>query len=128
MLLPKQMTRVLIVGSRGALKDTIEVLYQLEAAHLIDFSAEEEGFSLGAPLPESSDASQKLLKLRSLEKDMGLDDTEVPGQMSPADIEKDLASTINALEAEITGATESKNRVSVRINELEAEKIGRAHV
>lgn len=122
MLLPKQMTRVLIVGSRGALKDTIEVLYQLEAAHLIDFSAEEEGFSLGAPLPESSDASQKLLKLRSLEKDMGLDDTEVPGQMDPADIEKDLASTIAALEAEITGATESKNRVSVRINELEAEK------
>jgi len=75
------MTRVLIVGSRGALKDTIEVLYQLEAAHLIDFSAEEEGFSLGAPLPESSAASQKLLKLRSLEKDMGLDDMDVRGQM-----------------------------------------------
>lgn len=122
MLLPKQMTRVLIVGSRGALKDTIEVLYQLEAAHLIDFSAEEEGFSLGAPLPESSEASQKLLKLRSLEKDMGLDDMEVQGQMDPADIEKDLASTITSLEAEITGATESKNRISVRINELEAEK------
>ncbi len=122
MLLPKQMTRVLIVGSRGALKDTIEVLYQLEAAHLIDFSAEEEGFSLGAPLPESSEASQKLLKLRSLEKDMGLDDMEVTGQMGTADIEKDLTETIAALEAEITGATESKNRISVRINELEAEK------
>ncbi|MBI0581735.1 MAG: V-type ATP synthase subunit I [Methanomassiliicoccales archaeon] len=104
------------------MKDTIEVLYQLEAAHLIDFSAEEEGFSLGAPLPESSDASQKLLKLRSLEKDMGLDDMEVKGQMDLADIEKDLSSTIVGLEAEITGATESKNRVSVRINELEAEK------
>lgn len=122
MLLPKQMTRVLIVGSRGALKDTIEVLYQLEAAHLIDFSAEEEGFSLGAPLPESSEASQKLLKLRSLEKDMGLDDMDVTGQMGTADIEKDLTETIASLEAEITGATESKNRISVRINELEAEK------
>jgi len=122
MLLPKQMTRVLIVGSRGALKDTIEVLYQLEAAHLIDFSAEEEGFSLGAPLPESSEASQKLLKLRSLEKDMGLDDQEITGQMAPEDVEKDLAATIVGLEAEITGATESKNRISLRINELEAEK------
>jgi len=116
------MTRVLIVGSRGALKDTIEVLYQLEAAHLIDFGAEEEGFSIGAPLPESSAASQKLLKLRSLEKDMGLDDVEVKGQMDLADIEKDLTATIAGLEAEITGAIESKNRVSVRINELEAEK------
>ena len=122
MLLPKQMTRVLIVGSRGALKDTIEVLYQLEAAHLIDFSAEEEGFSLGAPLPESSDASQKLLKLRSLEKDMGIDDMDVRGSMDIAQVEKDLASTIFELEAEITGATESKNKISARISELEAEK------
>jgi len=122
MLLPKQMTRVLIVGSRGALKDTIEVLYQLEAAHLIDFSAEEEGFSLGAPLPESSDASQKLLKLRSLEKDMGLDDMDVSGSMDIAQVDKDLTSTIIELEAEITGATESKNKISARIGELEAEK------
>ncbi len=122
MLLPKQMTRVLIVGSRGALKDTIEVLYQLESAHLIDFSAEEEGFSLGAPLPESSEASQKLLKLRSLEKDMGIDDEDVRGQMDISQIEEDLTQTIIGLEAEITGATESKNRVAVRINELEADK------
>jgi len=122
MLLPKQMTRVLIVGSRGALKDTIEVLYQLEAAHLIDFSAEEEGFSLGAPLPESSDASQKLLKLRSLEKDMGLDDMDVRGSMDIAQVDKDLTSTIIDLEAEITGATESKNQISARISELEAER------
>lgn len=122
MLLPKQMTRVLIVGSRGALKDTIEVLYQLESAHLIDFSAEEEGFSLGAPLPESSEASQKLLKLRSLEKDMGLDDVDIKGSMGTAQIEKDLASTIIGLEAEITGATESKNKISARIGELEAER------
>ncbi|MHC1710450.1 MAG: V-type ATP synthase subunit I [Methanomassiliicoccales archaeon] len=104
------------------MKDTIEVLYQLEAAHLIDFSAEEEGFSLGAPLPESSDASQKLLKLRSLEKDMGLDDMDVRGSMDIAQVEKDLASTIIELEAEITGATESKNQISARISELEAEK------
>ncbi|NLX46930.1 MAG: V-type ATP synthase subunit I [Euryarchaeota archaeon] len=122
MLLPKQMTRVLIVGSRNALKDTIEVLYQLEAAHLIDFSAEEEGFSLGAPLPESSVASQRLLKLRSLEKDMGIDDEDVSGQMETGQIEMDLASTIDGLEAEITGAIESKNKINLRINELEADK------
>jgi len=122
MLLPKQMTRVLIVGSRGALKDTIEVLYQLESAHLIDFSSEEEGFSLGSPLPESSEASQKLLKLRSLEKDMGLDDVEVKDRMDVAKIEEEITSTIIELEAEITGATESKNSIQARMNELEAAK------
>ncbi|MBN1109449.1 MAG: V-type ATP synthase subunit I [Methanomassiliicoccales archaeon] len=117
------MTRVLVVGSRDALKDTIEVLYQLESAHLIDFSSEEEGFGLGAPLPSSSDASQKLLKLRSLEKDLALEAVEVKGQVEVAKIEEEIATTIIELEAEITGATESKNVIQARISELEAERV-----
>ena len=122
MLLPKGMNRVLIVGSRGALKDTIEVLYQLESAHLIDFSADEVGFSLGAPLPASSDASQKLLKLRSLEKDLDLESMDVTEQVDVAKIEEELSATLIELEGEITGAIESKNNFQVRINELKAEK------
>lgn len=121
-MLPKQMTRVLLVGSRSALKDTIEVLYQLEAAHLIDFNAEEEGFRLGAPLPASSDASKKLLKLRSLEKDLDLESMAVSEQVDVAKIDEEINSTINELEAEITGATQTKNSIQARINELEAEK------
>jgi len=122
MLLPKQMTRVLIIGSRGALKDTIDVLYQLESAHLIDFSADEEGFSLGVPLPASSDASQKLLKLRSLEKDLDLESMEVKGQLDVAKVDEEIAATLMELEAEITGAMESKNSIQARMNELEVEK------
>ncbi|TFG56229.1 MAG: V-type ATP synthase subunit I [Methanomassiliicoccus sp.] len=122
MLLPKRMTRVLIVGSRGALKDTIEVLYQLESAHLIDFSADEDGFGLGAPLPASSDASQKLLKLRSLKKDLDLESMEIKDQVDVARIEADIADTIIELGAEITGAMESKNNIHARLNELEAKK------
>lgn len=121
-MLPKQMTRVLLVGSRSALKDTIEVLYQLEAAHLIDFNAEEEGFRLGAPLPASSDASKKLLKLRSLEKDLDLESMAVSEQVDVAKIDEEINSTINELEAEITGATQTKNSIQARMNELEAEK------
>jgi len=116
------MTRVLLVGSRSALKDTIEVLYQLEAAHLIDFNAEEEGFRLGAPLPASSDASKKLLKLRSLEKDLDLESMAVSEQVDVAKIDEEINSTINELEAEITGATQTKNSIQARMNELEAEK------
>jgi len=104
------------------LKDTIEVLYQLESAHLIDFSADEVGFSLGAPLPASSDASQKLLKLRSLEKDLDLESLEVKDQMDVAKIEEELSATLIELEGEMTGAMESKNNFQVRMNELEAEK------
>ncbi|MDD1771944.1 MAG: V-type ATP synthase subunit I [Methanomassiliicoccales archaeon] len=104
------------------MKDTIDVMYELESAHIIDFKADEEGFSLGAPLEASSEASQKLLKLRSLEKDLDLDTIDVKGQMGVAKIEEDLAATIIELEAEITGATESKNRIQGRVNELESQK------
>ncbi|MCX6651692.1 MAG: V-type ATP synthase subunit I [Methanomassiliicoccales archaeon] len=107
------------------MKDTIEVLYQLESVHLIDFSAEdaeEEGFSLGKPLPESSEASQKLLKLRSFEKDLDLESMDINDTMDIAKIDEDISNTIIGLEAEITGALESKNSIQGRINELEAEK------
>ena len=117
------MTKVLFVGSRESLKDTIDVLYQLEAAHVIDFKGEDEGFSIGAPLPASSDASQKLLKLRSLEKDLELDKMDVKGQMDVETVEDDLAGTIQELGAEILGATESKNSIQLRMNELESQKL-----
>ncbi len=63
MLMPEQMNRILLVGSKADLKATIDMLYKVEAVDIVDFSAEEEGFSFGiAParvirgLPEAPQA------------------------------------------------------------------------
>ena len=124
MLLPEQMTRVLVVGSKDSLQKTIETLYGLESVHLMDFSAEEPGFSLGTPLPIASEASQKLLKLRAMERD--LDIQEIKGkEIEIVSVEKILSevdNTISTLEAQVFGIVESKANALARMHEIDARK------
>ena len=124
MLLPERMAKVLVTGSKDRLRDTIDVLYSVSLVHPIDFLGEEEGFTIGAPFPDASDASQKLLKLRSIEKELDIVDAKVESRLSVEQIRKDIDETIIFLEAEISGAVESKNRINERIQELEVEKRG----
>ena len=119
MLLPEEITKILVVGSKDKLKETIDVLYSVESVHPIDFSSEEEGFSLGSPLPVASDASVKLLKLRALEKDMELEATEVGGKVEVARIEKDLDGAIAALSEELTATAAEKNALIAKVHDLE---------
>ena len=63
MLLPEQMSKILVVGTKDQLPTAIDILYGSEDIHVIDFSSE-EGFDIGKPLPAASEASQKLLVLR----------------------------------------------------------------
>ena len=124
MLLPEQMTRVLVVGSKDSLQQTIETLYGLESVHLVDFSAEEPGFSLGAPLSVASEASQKLLKLRAMERD--LDIQQVNGKeieiVSVDKILSEVDNTISTLEAQVFGIVETKASAQARMHEIDSRK------
>ncbi len=124
MIMPEKMTRILVVGSKESLSQTIDILYGLETVHLVDFSADEPGFSLGSPLSTASDASQKLLKLRSMERD--LDIKEVKGmeiEVIPiGKINSEVDETINGLEAEIVGVVETKVKAQARLHEIEQKK------
>jgi V/A-type H+/Na+-transporting ATPase subunit I len=122
MLLPEKMSRILIVGSKDKLRDTTEVLYNLALVHPIDFS-EEEGLALGSPFPEASDSSQKLLKLRALEKDLEIEEPPFGAKLVPVtEVESKLTSTIDDLNAEVTGVVETKNQTQQRLAALEADK------
>ena len=119
MLLPEQMTKILIVGSKDKLKDTIEELYKVEAIHPIDFSSEEEGFSLGSPLPEASETSQKLLKLRAVSKDLVVADKPLKQTIDTSRIRNEIDEALVTLEAESRGAVESRDQILNRMHDLE---------
>ncbi|MBM4237716.1 MAG: hypothetical protein FJ151_04445, partial [Euryarchaeota archaeon] len=119
MLLPEPMARILIVGSKGLLEKTVEVLYDLESVHLIDFPPDEEGFTLGSPLPASSDASQKLLRLRAVEKDLGIEDMKRPEPVPLETVMRDVDRSIGALQLEIADLVESRGKIQQRLGELE---------
>lgn len=123
MHLPEQINRVLLVGSREDMKATIDLLYKMEALHVIDFSADEPGFSLGAPLPESSVASQKLLKLRSLEKSLQLDVEDEPTEViETTRIESEYESSVTELDEALGVVLLERNKAQSELNALQNEK------
>lgn len=122
MLLPEKMTKVLIAGSKDKLKDTTDVLYSVESVHPIDFSPDEEGFSLGAPLPSASDASQKLLKLRAAEKDLEIEEKATKDKIEVSRVYGELNQALAAIDTDLAKAVEGKNAVQGRIHDLENQK------
>lgn len=119
MLLPESMSKILVVGTKDQLPATIDLLYSLENVHVIDFPSDgEEGFTLGSPLSAASDASLKLLKLRSMEKDLEIEGNAYKEKISVKQIEDNLQSTMDEIEKQISGIVESKNSMQTRLSEL----------
>ncbi|MBI0584810.1 MAG: V-type ATP synthase subunit I [Methanomassiliicoccus sp.] len=122
MLLPAPMSRILVVGTKDRLPASIELLYGLENVHIVDFSPEEEGFTLGSPLPEASDASSKLLKLRSMEKDLEVDGSKFKEKMPVSKIVPSIDTSIVQIEAEMQGTIASKAAKQARLSEAQSRK------
>ncbi len=120
MLLPEPMSRILVVGTKKRLPDAIDLLYSLENVHVIDYQGGEEGFSLGAPLPEASDASHKLLKLRSAEKDLAVNVENIIATIPESKVRSELEDAIAKIDEEVLQAVESRNAKQARLTEAES--------
>ena len=124
MSLPESMSRVVIVGNKSRLDEVIEAIYKLGVVHLIDYTNDsDEGFTIGAPLPYSSEASERLLKIRAAEKDLSIRPKKVKTQESYSDIEAKISSgEVENVESIVIGAVDERNKVAQKITELEAKK------
>ncbi|MCL2143811.1 MAG: V-type ATP synthase subunit I, partial [Methanomassiliicoccaceae archaeon] len=87
------MSRIVVAGSRTHLDEAIDALYELKLLHLIDHTVgSDEGFSIGAPRPYTGKTSERLLSLRAVEKELGIN----------ADAEADEEMPVNAVRAKIS--------------------------
>jgi V/A-type H+-transporting ATPase subunit I len=121
MLRSEEMTRTVVVGSIESLDVTIECLYELGILHLIDFTKQDEEFKLGQPLSKASDASQKLLKLRSMIRALEIENHRPGAQMSVKDIGKELEHAMVTLDLNTSSKAEARQKIQSLIREKEAE-------
>ena len=121
MLRPEQMTRVVVVGSIDSLSATIDCLYELGALHLIDFTQQDDDFRIGQPLPEASEASQRLLKLRAMIRSLEIDEHKPPEKLRVREIEERLDHALVTMDLNISGKVESKQKIQSLMREKEAE-------
>ena len=125
MSLPESMSRVVIVGSKSRLEETVDALYKMGIVHLIDYTNDsDEGFAIGAPLPYSPKASERLLKIRAAEKDLGIVARKAKvDSVSLSDIKADISSgKVEAVEKTVFDAIEKRNSIAQKITELDTVK------
>src|SRR5512136_74960 len=121
MLRPEEMTRAVVVGSIESLDVTIECLYELGILHLIDFTKQDEEFKLGHPLPEASDASQKLLKLRSMIRALEIEGHKPAEKLPVKSINKKIEQAMVTLDLNTSSKAEARQRIQSLIREKDAE-------
>ncbi|MGN0138692.1 MAG: V-type ATP synthase subunit I, partial [Candidatus Methanomethylophilaceae archaeon] len=118
------MSRIVIVGTKSHMDEAIDALYSVEAIHLIDHTVDaDEGFSLGTPRPYSPKASERLLKVRAMEKELGIT-KHVKAESVPEDeIKSQISSdSVELVEKEVLSVLDKRNDLNQRITELNATK------
>ena len=124
MSLPESMSRIVIVGTKSHMDEAIDALYSVKAIHLIDHTVDaDEGFSLGTPRPYSPKASERLLKVRAMEKELGIT-KHVKAEAVPEDEIKGQISSdsVELVEKEVLSVLDKRNDLNQRITELNATK------
>src|SRR5439155_669805 len=113
---PVPMTRALIIGPRENLEATVESLYGLKLVHIVDHREGEEGLEIGRPLPTASEASEILVKLRSIASALQLEETK---PASTEEVAGDLREKILSLELNISEEDAARKKTQDRLEEVE---------
>ena len=124
MSLPESMSRIVIVGTKSHMDEAIEALYKVGSIHLIDQTVDaDEGFTLGTPRPYSPKASERLLKVRAMEKELGITKKLKTEAVSEDEIKSKISSdSVELVEKEINSVVDKRNDLNQRITELNAKK------
>ncbi len=124
MSLPESMSRIVIVGAKSHIDEAIEAIYDVGAIHLIDHTVgADEGFNLGNSRPYTPKASERLLKVRAMEKGLGITKKVKTQPIPEADIKSQISSdSVETVEAEVNAIFDRRNDLNQRITELSATK------
>lgn len=124
MSLPESMSRIVIVGTKSHMDEAIEALYSVKSIHLIDHTVDaDEGFSLGTPRSYSPKASERLLKVRAMEKELGITKHVKADAIPENEIKSQISSdSVEIVEKEVLSVLDKRNDLNQRITELNATK------
>ena len=119
MLKPKQMSRVLLVGHKDVLEQTIEVLHSLHGLHIEEY--EDDGyFNIGKPLPGAEQDSKDLLKLRSISSFLGIGDP-YHRPVDAKQLSSGLKEKLEALDSTVSEKLSRKSDIEANLKDVETK-------
>ena len=123
MFLPESMSRIMVVGTKSRMDDAINAFYSEKVIHIIDHTTGDDGLSIGTSRPDTSKASERLLKVRGLEKELGIKKRTRTEDIAVEDVrERVSAGDVEGAEDEIMRAVDARNGLTQLISELNAKK------
>ena len=123
MSLPESMSRIVVVGTKTRMEEAIEAFYSVKALHVIDHTNGMDGMSIGTPLPTNAKASERLLKVKAMEKELGIGDGTETARVSVGEIRDKISSgSVEDVEAEVLRVLDVRNGLNQRITELNIKK------
>lgn len=123
MLLPEPMSRIMVVGTKARMQDAIDAFYGEKAIHVIDHTTGDDGLSIGTSAESVSKASERLLKVRALEKELGIKRRTKAEDIAVEDVRELVSSgEVESVEQEILSAVDARNGLAQKISELNAKK------
>jgi len=119
MLCPKKMSKVLIVGNKDELEDTINALYDLKIIHIIDYNNKEEGFERGKPSKMSSLFSEYVLSLRTLKDIFHLSSSEPKHEIKDIEFSIEFKKRLERLENKVIEKRKKIEDIEVLLSDIE---------
>jgi len=118
MLRPKQMSRAVIVGHKDILKQTIDVLHDINVVHIEDFNDADSDQKIGKPFENAVDTSKKLVKIRSIASFLGIKQQEATRQNTQS-LFNELDTKLTIIDDKVSEKTEKKSALETELKEIE---------
>ena len=123
MLLPESMSRIVIVGTKSRMEDAVNAFYSEKSIHIIDHTTGDDGLSIGTSLEKTSKASERLLKVRALEKELGINKHTKTADISVEDVQSRInAGDVEGVEDEVLKTVDARNDLTQKITELNSKQ------
>jgi len=124
MLRPEQMSKVSVTGSRRVMGDVVEAIHDLSLVHLTEYDGGWEGFDHGGSMDGAEAAADKLVTVRSLLSQLGVEQSDGGPSRIVTDeaLDEELAEVrgaANELDDRREGLRDDLRRVTDRIDAVE---------
>lgn len=121
MFKPVPMAKVAVVGPRSKMAATIETIHRLRLLHIEDYTADDEFFDLGTPLPEGSKVSERLVRIRGVMKGAAMEAPSDARPFTTGNLEA-LSGKLEEVEEDLIHLVEKRDKARDEAKNLEEQR------
>jgi len=119
MLKAKKVSKAVIIGNKKLLHPTVDILHSIQCIHVEDFTEDDSFLTIGKPGEVASQASNKLVKLRSLTNFLGIKPAHSEKLQNEDAILNELDAKLEKLDSIVNELLDRKNVLGTELKNID---------